>query len=330
MKTTVVDRARSAQIIVATLIFAASWLVPVAQAQSVQRLLFPAYENPCCNAGPAMWRALIDWGQESPETLAVIFNPSSGPGSSFDPNYINANGSGPLVDLFATGATLYGYIYTDFARRPLADVFRDLQLYDNPSYWQGTNVRLDGFFIDEMSNDLANVGYYQSIRDFIRQLSRPYTSIGNPGVSSVFDSSGQSAYSVVEYATVFDSLIVFEGNFDSYTNGYTAPVWQQGLPISSFGHIIHGAQGSDGMMQSLLWANMRGAGLVYVTDDVQLNPFDNPYNRLPSYFAALRNYFREMPQMQCQVVGPGGLPVGVPLPNPVPPTPPVQPIGPGG
>lgn len=57
-------------------------------------VLFPAYANPCCGGGPAMWSALIATAgaPARPFGLHVVFDPASGPGASVDPNYIDATG----------------------------------------------------------------------------------------------------------------------------------------------------------------------------------------------------------------------------------------------
>jgi len=46
------------------------------------RLLVPAYANPCCGDGPAMWSGLIALGGSRPQELGVVFNPASGPGGA--------------------------------------------------------------------------------------------------------------------------------------------------------------------------------------------------------------------------------------------------------
>lgn len=272
-------------------------------AQSISRLLVPAYGNPCCDGGASLWQGLISWAEESPNTLSVIVNPFNGPGASpIDPNYINNAGRGPLVDLYRSGAELYGYIFTSHAQRNLNEVFTDIERFTQSTYYRNTGVQLSGFFIDEMSNDLANINYYRQIRNFIASLDADLNIIGNPGVSSIVDHQGLGDAAIAEYATMFNTLVVFENDFSSYTRSYSAPVWQSGLPAASFAHIVHGTNGINELNQALLLANMRGAGLVYITDDVLFNPYD----QLPSYFLQIRNYFENMPDQQCsglQLIG---------------------------
>ena len=68
-------------------------------------LLVPAYANPCCNDGPAIWTALIDAAGDPALNLKVnvIFNPASGPGTAVDPNYVGPTGSNVLPLLRGAG-----------------------------------------------------------------------------------------------------------------------------------------------------------------------------------------------------------------------------------
>lgn len=261
----------------------------VALGQSINQLLIPAYANPCCGGGPAMWQELIAWGMEDADSLAVIFNPASGPGvGAVDPNYINQHARGPLVDLYRTGAAVYGYVDTNYTNRSLASVKADINLYHSTGYWRGSAVRLTGFFIDRMSNDLGKVGYYRQLRDHINALSLQYQVIGNPGVSSTSNASQQAQFDVIDYATVFNTLVVFEQNSSTYFNSYSAHSWLSGLPSNGFAHIVHGLPDVDSLRRALFLANQRDAGLVYFTDDQLFNPYD----RLPVFFNEIRQYFR--------------------------------------
>ena len=82
----------------------------------------------------------------------------------------------------------------------------EIDRYFDATYYRGADFRLDGIFIDEMSNDLADLGYYQSILQHVRTKSEAAIVIGNPGTASVFDSSnGAAGFSVADYATLVSS-----------------------------------------------------------------------------------------------------------------------------
>ncbi|MFK7769497.1 MAG: hypothetical protein AB8B55_19945, partial [Mariniblastus sp.] len=55
------------------------------------KILIPAYANPCCDGGPAMWAQLIESAKDTTRKfeLHLILNPASGPAKARDPNYLN-------------------------------------------------------------------------------------------------------------------------------------------------------------------------------------------------------------------------------------------------
>lgn len=238
--------------------------------------LVPAYANPCCLDGPAMWSALIAAGQVAPDSTAVIVNPHNGPGASpIDPNYIAANGQGPLVQLHSTGTVLLGYISTAYGNRDLAIVRQEMSRFFDPAYWRHTQVRIGGFFFDEMSNDLGRVGYYQSLRDHAMTLHTEVLLVGNPGIFSYGNPSQQTDYTPSDYGAVFDVLVLHEAGDSAVNHGYQRPDWQNDPGVAGVGFIAYGAL--SGMRARVALSRMlsRGAVHVYVTDDVLPNPYDS-------------------------------------------------------
>lgn len=245
-------------------------------------MLVPAYANPCCDDGPAMWTGLATAAAAGTTKLHVILNPASGPGTGpeIDPNYVNADPAGPLLDVRAAGAVIYGYVSTSFATRPIGAAKADIDLYYTPAYWRGAGVQVDGIFLDEMSSDLPDVGYYQELRDYVKAKDANARVIANPGQPGTQDTSGgSSGFTVMDYATAADVLVTFEGTSSDYELVYTPPAWANALPASHFAHLIHEASGV--LYLELDIARTRKVGMVYVTDDV-FTP--NPWDTLPSYF----------------------------------------------
>lgn len=244
--------------------------------------LVPLYPNPCCVDGPAMWSAIQSLAQSHPQQLAVIVNPASGPGASpIDPNFVNASGTGPAVALLGTSAIVIGYISTSYGNRDIDAVRTEISRYYSSAYWRGLPLRLDGIFFDEMSPDLGNVGYYQALGNHVRQIDASALLIGNPGQPFVSNPSGQSVFSAADFGSVFDVLVVSEGNETSVSTHYTAPPWLGAAGAAQLGFIAHSSASPVRHRIAMSRMLARDGRWLYVTDDVLPNPFD----RLPGYWS---------------------------------------------
>src|SRR5262249_15211604 len=84
-----------------------------ARAGSVGAIV-PAYFYPA-GSNLAYWNQLVS--DASKIDLEVIANPASGPGTNVDPNY-----TGVIDSLRTAGARVLGYVDTNYASRPIADV----------------------------------------------------------------------------------------------------------------------------------------------------------------------------------------------------------------
>ncbi|MCA9200878.1 MAG: spherulation-specific family 4 protein, partial [Planctomycetales bacterium] len=248
---------------------------------STPELLIPAYANPCCSN---TWAAYLQLAREEPAPLNLIINPNSGPGTSpIDANYVSANGkSGVLVELHNLDVPLFGYVRTNYARQPLETVLAEIDRYYSAEYWRSSDVRLSGIFLDEYSNNLANVAYYQQISEHLAQLSVNATIIGNPGVGSYFDSSqGEAGFTLNDYILSADVLVTFENAAQPYRQNYQPPAWQNDYPAGRFAHIVH-TESFLNLPETLRLAVDRNVGMIYVTDD----QMPNPYDKLPSFWTA--------------------------------------------
>jgi hypothetical protein len=273
--------------------------VALAEPSTSLQLLVPAYGNPANPAGKYMWDNLINVAKIAGNRLNVILNPSSGPGgSTIDPNYINPNGPDPLLELKNAGALVYGYVATGYGARNLAAVKADIDKYFNPSYYLNTGFQINGIFLDEMSNDLADVGYYQAIRAHIKNKNNTAKIIGNPGTSSTENPTGQTQYTVTDYANTADTLVTFENTGRDYRNNYTPPSWVDNFSADRFAHLIHSGPRLLGNINQQTptyvdLAKSRKAGMIYITNDklVIANKGTNdeivtndPWNTLVSYW----------------------------------------------
>jgi hypothetical protein len=144
-------------------LFAALFLAPAVHAQPVG-IMVASYFVP----GPK-WDAMNYAASRVP--LIAIMNPNSGPGASQSASYVNA-----LLKTHQAGGKVIGYVSSDYANRPIADVKADIDRY---VLW----YLVDGFFIDEMENDSvqAHLDFYAEIYQYIKSKGAQYTVCGNPG-----------------------------------------------------------------------------------------------------------------------------------------------------
>jgi hypothetical protein len=134
----------------------------------------------------------------------VIVNPSNGPGRTTDPNYVDA-----ISRLKAKGFRVIGYVRTNYGKRNLSYVTSDmnkwLSLY-------GTD-KIDGFFIDEVSDNIRKYSYYNSIYTYAN--SKGKIVMLNPGTN--IDPM---------FFNISDKIVVFENNesdFDPFQyNNYSS------------------------------------------------------------------------------------------------------------
>ncbi len=231
-------------------------------------LLVPAYANPCCGGGPTMWNNLITAATNPDLEVGLILNPASGPGTATDPNFVDASGNGPLVDFRNAGGKVYGYVPTQYSSRPQADVLADVDKYYDTLY----SGLVDGIFFDEMSNNLAHTGYYQTLRDYVHNKTTGSLVIGNPGTGFVNNPSGQTTYVIDDYVQSADVLMTFESDANAYLNSYVPPSWVGNYPANRFAHVVHTLGTWDANFVDL--ATARNAGYVYFTDDQMPNPYD--------------------------------------------------------
>jgi hypothetical protein len=223
---------------------------------SAAELLVPAYFYP--GGKTNYWTKLT--GSASTVRLTAILNPASGPGSSVDSNYATA-----VAQLRAAGGLVIAYVPTTYGNRTLSDVVADINRYT--SFYA-----VDGFFIDEMTNDstTAHVQYYQSIYNYVKGLNSRYTVVGNPGTNT------QEIYLSLPTA---DKLVVFESGFSSYA-AYAPAAWQANYSADHFVHMVYGASKAQ-LGKVLQGAASRRAGNLFITSDM----LPNPYDTLPSYWS---------------------------------------------
>jgi len=229
---------------------------PSSAATTSQRmgLIVPAYQYPTLGA---LWADCAAAASRLP--LVAILNPASGPGPAADPAYASAAGA-----VRAHGGRVIGYVMTSYGTRPLADVLRDVDTYR-------AQYALDGIFLDAMSNDAGAQPHYVAIRDSIAAREPGWLVVGDPGANTL-----------ESYLAAADVIV----NFDYYGEAYftwTPSAWVRNQPPAFFCHLAHTLSTADSMRAAVARAASLNAAWVFVTDDVQGNPWD----ATPSYWNEL-------------------------------------------
>lgn len=211
------------------------------------RLGIPAYFYP--HADSAYWAQLAN---AAPAVALVVANPSNGPATAPDPNYVEATAL-----IRSRGVGVLGYVSTGYGDRGLADVLADVsRWYD----W----YRIDGVFFDEVSTAQATWAYYQALTSSIRARDLPGRIVLNPGT-----------HTAEQYMEICDVLLNYEGTWTTYRDGYLDnPVWIARYPPMRFWHVIHTCPTAAAMHTALALARVRNAGLVFVTTGSGANPYD--------------------------------------------------------
>lgn len=208
---------------------------------------------PLYNYPDSTWTTIAQAKTTYPSVpIIAVVNPSSGPGSSEDPNYLQG-----IRNLQAAGVTVLGYVATGYATSsysPLSNLEPQIVDYKN---WYGVN----GIFFDEMSNTAGYESYYSTLNSYVKSNGMTYT-MGNPGAS--VPSS---------YIGVLNNLVIYEDAGYPTLSYISYP----GYPNSDFSMIAYGVSYSSTFVTSAAL----DVGYMYI-DDLSGG---NPYSTLSSLFA---------------------------------------------
>ena len=186
----------------------------------------------------------------------AIFNPASGPGSSYDSAY------GAKVDAFrAAGGKVIGYVSTSYAGTINTARTTTAVNADVLKYHQWYNI--DGIFFDEWAPESTYTSYASTIYSYLKGLNPSYWAVGNAGpkVAEVYLS-----------APYVDNVVIYEETGAKYLN-WTMPSWAKNYSSTRFSIMIHTA--TSGQMDIAVGrSKYENVGFVYVTDDVMANPWD--------------------------------------------------------
>ncbi len=194
------------------------------------------------------WQRLLSLDKNGVETI-VIVNPENGVGKRRSSYYryiikqLNQNNMKPI-----------GYVYTNYGRKPLRKVFREIRK------WLRWYPEIKGFFIDQVATGREKLRYYRRIYKFIKRRGK-YTVVLSPG-APVYR----------KYYRYADLVITSVNNF-AYFEGCNTQIPEKN------GCILYNVSYDD-MLDKLSTENTK---FIYLTDDTDPNPFD----QLPSYIEDL-------------------------------------------
>lgn len=211
-----------------------------------QRMAIPSYFGP-----GSLWTKL---GAAAPRVGMAIINPNSGPGDTVQAGYV-----AQVRATQARGVTVLGYVHTSYGKRPLSEIQSEIERFRR---WYGVN----GIFYDEVSNDDANLPYYQQCKAAARAGQPKAVIVINPGTP------------VTEgYMGVADIVLTFESDYGAYLNRAADPAWVAKYPARRFYHLVYAVPTAANMRTAARLSKQRNAGWVYLTPD----NLPNPWNTLP-------------------------------------------------
>jgi hypothetical protein len=201
-----------------------------------------------------VWERLV----ELPTGAVVILDPANGPGESPDPRYGVSVGA-----VMSRGVRVFGYVDTDYGRRPADAMVEDIRRYCE---W----YRPEGIFLDQTpASAVASSAIVEAAR---RARTAGLALAINPGQPD----------NPPHDADLADHVIEFEGTLDLYRATRFVSPWRHRHDPDKFWHLVYEVPDAAAMRETASLALERGAGLVYMTDGT----LPNPWERLPPYWDA--------------------------------------------
>ncbi|WP_307073642.1 spherulation-specific family 4 protein [Arthrobacter pascens] len=214
------------------------------------RIVVPGYVDP---SNSVYWESVI---QSGPQVRDVIVNPASGPGAAVSEPYFRLIGA-----LRDAGVRVLGYVSSGHGDRDPAMVTEEIGRW---RAWCG----VENVFLDEAAAVADQVPTYAGYAATVHEAGGIV--VLNPGVIP--------ERSYFEFA---DAIITFEDPVDSYLKPREHPGWLSTQTHAEVWHIVIGAP-QNRLDDVVDRARQLGADEIYITDDVEPNPYDS----LPPYWSA--------------------------------------------
>ena len=203
----------------------------------------------------------------------VIYNPSSGPGTSFSTLY-----GGHVNNTKALGMKLIGYVDTNFGNRNITEVLTDITRFK--SWYNGS-----GIYLDRTAYTGSYLPYYTTLVNHVRQ------GVPNGG-------RGHGGYIVLgmgtppedlAYFNISDAITISLKSIASFKATWTVPSWLNNYAPDRLAIIIYNATKSSDLPFIMNFTKVHRVGFVYCTDDNQPNPWDTLGSYYPQYIASLNS-----------------------------------------
>lgn len=196
--------------------------------------------------------------------ITVVVNPHNG---QFD---IDSHAFQDFIDitegLVEHNVTTFGYVFTQYAQRPIEDVKSNILAYQQ-------SFDVSGIFYDEVNSSTETLAYYQELTSFMRENTDFDRAMLNPG--QLIDASF-----VIGDAAPASELVIFEKEYWQLEEEVPEPYVQQASADQFVCLVTHTP--FDLMPEMVDRAMALNCGYVYVTD--------NGWDLLPSYFEELVDY----------------------------------------
>lgn len=242
-------------------------------------MLVPSYFDPSWTTNH--WNTLD--AAAGSVNLWAILNPESGPGGAVDPGYAAA-----ATSFRSAGGSLLGYVATNYGNRPIAEVKQDVDRYIS-FYGAGT---LNGIIVDQMATSTDQLAYYQQLNSYIHSQNAGYKVFGIPGT-----------HTAEAYLSAADVLVTYE--HDSGYADYVPDAWTASYSADRFAHLMINVPDATTMRSYVDLAVSRNVGYVFVTSDVENNPWDT----LPGYWDAQVAYVAAVPEPETWALMIAGVPL---------------------
>jgi Spherulation-specific family 4 len=227
-------------------VVAAAWS---ASAQSVPRMLVPAYFDPPSR----QWTNALS----APAQTILIVNPNNGPGTSPAANYQRL-----ISHARATGHEMIGYVYTRYGARPVSTVEGDM------NRWSSLYGVHDIFF-DEVSQSSAQLSYYRTLTAYASAHGAKLTVL-NPGTVPA-----------QAYFGLGSVVVTFEDTYAAFQHA-RFPAWLRNEPAGQQANIVYAVPSAADAQATLASMHSHGVGVGYVTGAGSGG--SNPYDTLPPYY----------------------------------------------
>ena len=172
----------------------------------------------------------------------------------------SSKGIGALID---GGCKVAGYVYTQYGKRSLTKVERDIR------NWRTWYPQVTALFLDEMSNTAGKESYYSTLTSYAKSIGFDFV-VGNPGTSTI-----------PSYIGTVDTLVIYENT----AVPTSFPAWQASYSRYNFATLSYAVSSSE-FPASQVTANRASVAYQYVTDD-GAPPDRNPWDSVSTYLDTL-------------------------------------------